>query len=67
MAREDGFAASSEDLERLYKAYFLPLVRRAVRKHGLSFEDAGDVVQDAFVLALAKLDPGRIPELGCTK
>jgi DNA-directed RNA polymerase specialized sigma24 family protein len=28
----------------------------------MSFEDAGDVVQDAFVLALGKLDPAKNPK-----
>jgi DNA-directed RNA polymerase specialized sigma24 family protein len=50
------------DLERFYRLFFLPLVRRAVRKHGLSFEDAGDIVQDAFVLAVGKLDPAKNPK-----
>ncbi|MGH9368663.1 MAG: RNA polymerase sigma factor [Thermoanaerobaculia bacterium] len=50
------------DLERFYRMFFLPLVRRAVRKHGMSFEDAGDVVQDAFVLAVGKLDPAKNPK-----
>ena len=35
---------------------FLPLVRRATWKHRLSREDARDIVQDAFVLALTRLD-----------
>jgi DNA-directed RNA polymerase specialized sigma24 family protein len=34
---------------------FLPLVRRAIRRHGLSNEDARDVVQEAFLVALAKM------------
>lgn len=54
--------ANPADLERFYRRFFLPLVRRAVRRHKLSFEDAGDIVQDAFVLALAKLDPSRNPK-----
>ena len=54
--------ADSADLERFYRLYFLPLVRRAVRKHGLSFEDAGDVAQDAFLLAVGKLDPTKNPK-----
>jgi DNA-directed RNA polymerase specialized sigma24 family protein len=50
------------DLSQFYRTFFPPLVRRAVRKHGLSFEDAGDVVQDAFVLAVTKLDPSKNPK-----
>jgi DNA-directed RNA polymerase specialized sigma24 family protein len=44
------------ELETFYTSVFLPLVRRATWKHGLSKEDASDIVQDAFVLALGKLD-----------
>jgi len=53
---------TTEQFEEFYRLYFLPLVRRAVRRYGLTFEDAGDVVQDAFVLAVGKLDPGRNPK-----
>ena len=42
-------------LEEFHREYFLPLVWRATYKHGLSKEDAKDVVQDAFILAIAKL------------
>ncbi len=44
------------ELESFYTRVFLPLVRRATWKHRLSPEDASDIVQDAFVLALGKLD-----------
>jgi DNA-directed RNA polymerase specialized sigma24 family protein len=44
------------ELETFYASVFLPLVRRATWKHRLSKEDASDIVQDAFVLALGKLD-----------
>ena len=50
------------EVESFYRQFFLPLVRRAVRKQGLSIEDAGDVVQDAFILALGKLDPSKNPK-----
>lgn len=46
---------SPEKLEEFHLKFFLPLVRRAIRRHGLSNEDARDVVQEAFVVALAKL------------
>ena len=49
------------ELEEFYRKFFLPLVRRAAWKHGLSKEDARDVVQEAFILALEKLDPRRNP------
>jgi RNA polymerase sigma factor (sigma-70 family) len=58
-ASPDGYAP---ELEAFYRQFFLPLVRRAVRKQGLSMEDAGDVVQDAFILALGKLDPSKNPK-----
>lgn len=44
------------ELETFYRGVFLPLVRRATWKYGLTKEDASDIVQDAFVLALGKLD-----------
>jgi DNA-directed RNA polymerase specialized sigma24 family protein len=50
------------ELEAFYRGVFLPLVRRATWKHGLSKEDARDIVQDAFVLALGKLDSTRNPK-----
>ncbi len=46
------------ELEGFYRQLFLPLVRRATWKHGLSKEDARDIVQDAFVLAVVKLKVG---------
>jgi DNA-directed RNA polymerase specialized sigma24 family protein len=49
------------EFEEFYRKFFLPLVRRAAWKHGLSKEDARDVVQEAFILALEKLDPRRNP------
>ncbi len=55
-------AISPAEFEDFYRHFFLPLVRRAVRRHGLSLEDAGDIVQDTFVLSLGKLDPGRNPK-----
>ena len=49
-------ATSAQDLDTFYRSVFLPLVRRATWKHGLSKEDARDIVQDAFLLAIAKID-----------
>lgn len=57
-----GERRNDECLDELYRTFFLPLARRAVRKHGISFEDAGDVVQDAFLLAVARLDPEKNPK-----
>lgn len=48
--------------DEFYRKYFLPLVRRSTWKHGLDKEDARDVVQEAFIVALAKLDPRRNPK-----
>jgi DNA-directed RNA polymerase specialized sigma24 family protein len=48
--------------DEFYRRYFLPLVRRATWKHRLEKEDARDVVQDAFLVALIKLDPHRNPK-----
>ena len=58
-------STSEEDpsqLDEFYRRYFLPLVRRATWKHRLEKEDARDVVQEAFVVALLKLDPNRNPK-----
>ena len=63
---EDPIARSSAEhssqLDEFYRRYFLPLVRRATWKHRLEKEDARDVVQEAFVVALLKLDPNRNPK-----
>ena len=48
--------------DEFYRRYFLPLVRRATWKHRLEKEDARDVVQEAFLVALVKLDPQRNPK-----
>ena len=53
---------SPERLDEFYRQYFLPLVRRATWKHRLEREDARDVVQEAFLVALLKLDPTRNPK-----
>jgi len=42
--------------EGLYRALFVRLVRRATWKFRLSKDDAAEVVQEAFIVALAKLD-----------
>lgn len=60
-------AATSEELEEFHRNLFLPLVRRATWKHGLSKEDARDLVQDAFVLAIGKLRPEGNPRAWLTR
>jgi len=52
---------SEDELATFYRETFLPLVRRATWKHGLSKEDARDVVQDAFLLAVSKIDSSGNP------
>ena len=52
----------SDRFDEFYRKYFLPLVRRSTWKHGLDKEDARDVVQEAFIVALSKLDPERNPK-----
>ena len=46
---------SDTELEAFYRQIYLPLVRRATWKHRLLREDARDIVQEAFVLALTRL------------
>jgi DNA-directed RNA polymerase specialized sigma24 family protein len=53
---------SEPDLDAFYRRVFLPLVRRATWKHHMSKEDARDIVQDAFLLAIAKLDSTKNPK-----
>lgn len=65
--RGAGQERDTADLEQLYRLLFPPLVRRAVRRHGLSFEDAADVVQDAFVVAVNRLDPAKNPRAWLTQ
>lgn len=55
--RRPGRVATSAELEAFYRECFLPLVRRAIRRHRLSNDDARDIVQEAFVIALGKLGP----------
>lgn len=60
---KDGLRAPMDEVEldMFYRRVFLPLVRRATWKHRLPKEDALDVVQDAFVLALSRLDGAKNP------
>jgi DNA-directed RNA polymerase specialized sigma24 family protein len=66
--RRDSPAKGSESriairkADAFYREFFLPLVRRAIWRHGLSADDARDVVQDAFLIALEKMNSARRPE-----
>src|SRR5712692_10166838 len=59
-----GFEGRTTILETdaFYREFFLPLVRRAIWRHGLSADDARDLVQDAFLIALEKMNSARRPE-----
>ena len=50
------------DLSAFYAEVFLPLARRVTWRHGLSKEDALDVVQDAFLVAIEKIDLAKNPK-----
>ena len=56
-----------EELEDFHRRFFLPLVRRATWKHGLSKEDARDIVQEAFLLAVVKLRTDGNPQAWLTR
>ena len=56
----------SLEFEEIYCRLFRPLVTRVSRRFGLSNEDARDIVQDAFVIALMKLDIARNPKAWLT-
>ena len=53
---------SGEGLAALYEALYLRLVRRVTWRFGISREDASEVVHDAFVIAIVKLDWSRNPK-----
>jgi DNA-directed RNA polymerase specialized sigma24 family protein len=52
---------TAAEFEEFHRRLFLPLVRRAMWRHHVAAEDARDIVQEAFLLALAKLKPGADP------
>ena len=52
---------SSADLDAFYRKVTLPLLRRARWRHHLTPDDAWDIVQDAFLLAIEKIDSARNP------
>lgn len=49
--------ATAAQIEAFYHEFYRPLVRRAIRRHTLPMEDARDVVHQAFVIALEKMEP----------
>src|SRR5260370_37713524 len=53
--------ASDAAFDSIYRAFFLRLMRRVISRYGLRQEDAVEVVQDAFVVALAKMDTAGEP------
>ncbi|MFN2387708.1 MAG: RNA polymerase sigma factor [Thermoanaerobaculia bacterium] len=59
--------ATSEQLEEFHARLFMPLVRRATWKHGLSKEDARDIVQEAFLLAIGKIRAEGNPKAWLTR
>jgi DNA-directed RNA polymerase specialized sigma24 family protein len=64
LARNEAAEASpvsAAQFEEFHRRLFLPLVRRAMWRHRMSGEDARDIVQEAFLLALGKLKPGGDP------
>lgn len=50
------------DLALFYQQVYAPLVRRATWRHRLPAEDAKDIVQDAFVLAVERIDAAGNPK-----
>ena len=59
--------ATPLDLEVFYRRTFRPLIRHVVFKYGLSKEDASDVVQEAFVIAVVKLKRDGNPKAWLTR
>jgi DNA-directed RNA polymerase specialized sigma24 family protein len=61
-ARGSGGRTIIRETDAFYREFFLPLVRRAIWRYGLSADDARDVVQDAFLISLKKMNSARRPE-----
>lgn len=53
---------SAQEFETFYRRVFLPLARRVRWRYHLSREDASDIVQDAFLIALSKIDSAKNPK-----
>jgi DNA-directed RNA polymerase specialized sigma24 family protein len=58
---------TAEELESFHREFFLPLVWRVTWKHGVPKEDAKDIVQEAFLLALGKLNTDGNPRAWLTR
>ena len=58
---------SDSEFEDWYLSLFAPLVSRVAWRFGLSREDARDIVQDAFTLALIKVDASGNPKVWLTR
>ena len=56
-----------EELDDFYRRYYRSLLRHVIRRHRLSSEDAADIVQETFLVALRKLDPCRNPKAWLTQ
>jgi len=52
---------SAQELDDFYRRVFLPLARRVRWRHRLSRDDAWDIVQDAFLIAIQRIDSTRNP------
>jgi len=52
---------SSPELDEFYRDITLPLLRRARWRHRLSRDDAWDIVQDAFLIAIERIDSAKNP------
>jgi DNA-directed RNA polymerase specialized sigma24 family protein len=59
---QNACSMSAQEFEEFYRRVFLPLARRVRWRYRLSREDAWDIVQDAFLIALAKIDSARNPK-----
>jgi RNA polymerase sigma factor (sigma-70 family) len=46
-----------EELDDFYRRYYRGLIRYLTSRHRLSKEDAADIAQEVFLLAIEKLDP----------
>jgi DNA-directed RNA polymerase specialized sigma24 family protein len=57
--RQEKQADRDRAFDRIYRAFFVRLVHHAMRRFRISEEDCRDVVQDAFLVALAKVDTER--------
>jgi DNA-directed RNA polymerase specialized sigma24 family protein len=59
---QNACSMSAQEFDDFYRRVFLPLARRVRWRYRLSREDSLDIVQDAFLIALAKIDSTRNPK-----